>query len=228
MSLNKSKGNMYPWVTDTWNPIKGRCPHACTYCFYQQDPRYRDKIGPLRLDGKALKDNLGEGRTIFVGSSTDMWHFDIPLSWLEHVLVQCWRYRNTTYLFQSKNPARFQYMALPPKSIIGTTIETNRPTEMFSKAPAPVERASMLYNRTPEMLTRERMVSIEPIMDFDIHTMIEWLQLWIKPKFISIGADSKGHNLPEPPSGKIKELIQELEKFTEVKVKANLKRILQS
>lgn len=28
MALTKSKGNMYPWVTHTWNPIKG-CGYAC-------------------------------------------------------------------------------------------------------------------------------------------------------------------------------------------------------
>ena len=32
MSLNKSKGNMYPWLTHTWNPLAGECPHKCTYC----------------------------------------------------------------------------------------------------------------------------------------------------------------------------------------------------
>ena len=30
--LNRQKGNMYPWITHTWNPIKGKCPHDCTYC----------------------------------------------------------------------------------------------------------------------------------------------------------------------------------------------------
>ena len=55
--------------------------------------------------------------------------------------------------------------------------------------------------------------------------MVSWMKN-IDPTFISIGADSKGHNLPEPPGAKVKELIQELEKFTEVKVKKNLSRLL--
>lgn len=25
MSLNKSKGNMYEWITHTWNTVKGEC-----------------------------------------------------------------------------------------------------------------------------------------------------------------------------------------------------------
>lgn len=37
--LNKSKGNMYPWVTYTWNPIKGKCPHECRYCYMKGYPQ---------------------------------------------------------------------------------------------------------------------------------------------------------------------------------------------
>lgn len=40
-------------------------------------------------------------------------------------------------------------------------------------------------------------VSIEPILDFDLNVMIEWIKQ-LQPKFVSIGADSKRHNLPEP------------------------------
>lgn len=28
MGLNKAKGNMYEFITHTWNPIKGKCPHV--------------------------------------------------------------------------------------------------------------------------------------------------------------------------------------------------------
>jgi hypothetical protein len=71
------------------------------------------------------------------------------------------------------------------------------------------------------------MISIEPILDFDLDEFLPGIKN-VSPKFVSIGADSKGHNLPEPPAGKVKELIQELQKFTEVKVKDNLKRIMRS
>jgi len=70
-------------------------------------------------------------------------------------------------------------------------------------------------------------LSLEPLLDFDVDVLVKEIE-HVKPSFISIGADSKGHNLPEPPAGKIKELIQELEKFTEVKIKDNLQRLLRS
>jgi hypothetical protein len=69
------------------------------------------------------------------------------------------------------------------------------------------------------------MVSIEPIMDFELFYFAEWIRE-IAPEFVSIGADSKGHHLPEPPAEKVRELITELEKFTKVIQKDNLKRIL--
>ncbi|MBU2395728.1 MAG: phage Gp37/Gp68 family protein [Gammaproteobacteria bacterium] len=219
MSLNKSKGNMYPWCDYTWNPIRGKCPHECSYCYMKRFP-----LGSLHLDEKSLRDDLSKAKTIFVGSSTDMWHFDVPSSWLIHVLDKCWEYSEVTFFFQSKNPTRFQYMPLPPNSIIGITLETNRSTENISKAPNPIERASLMYYE--KRGTGRAMISMEPIMDFDLKEIIEWFGMWIKPEFVSIGADSKGHNLPEPPAEKIKELIQELEKFTEVRIKNNLKRLI--
>ena len=33
MNLNQSKGNMYEFITHTWNPIKDRCYHDCAYCY---------------------------------------------------------------------------------------------------------------------------------------------------------------------------------------------------
>lgn len=48
----------------------------------------------------------------------------------------------------------------------------------------------------------------------------------INPKFVSIGADSKKHNLPEPSKEKIEALIRELSLFTEVKIKDNLRRLM--
>ena len=70
------------------------------------------------------------------------------------------------------------------------------------------------------------MVSIEPIMDFDLKPFISMIRD-INPSFVSIGADSKGHNLPEPSSNDVKQLIKALKQFTEVKVKDNLNRIIE-
>ena len=217
--LNRQKGNMYPWVTHTWNPIKGRCPHECSYCYMK---KFWGKLGNPYLDEKCFKDNLGEGNTIFVGSSIDMWANEIPNKWIRKVLEHCRKYPDNIYLFQSKNPHRFNiyFDDFPPNVILGTTIETNRNIENITKAPSPVNRYIHMLNDYPR-----KMVSIEPIMDFDLDEIVRWIKD-IQPTFISIGADSKKNNLPEPPKEKIQKLISELKKITEVRVKPNLGRLL--
>ena len=83
MALNKVSGNMYDFVTHTWNPIKGICPHACSYCYMKDiNKRYKKQPKPLHLDEKELKTNLGSGNTIFVGSSCDMWAESVPVEWI--------------------------------------------------------------------------------------------------------------------------------------------------
>jgi len=212
--LNKSKGNMYPWVTHTWNVIKGKCPHDCSYCYMKRYPQPE-----LHFDDKALKSNLGDGNTIFVGSSCDMWANEITAIEIGMILDYCKKFDNG-YLFQSKNPERFADWTFPAMSIIATTIETNRDYSFISKAPA-------TYYRKVAMQSYDlgKMISIEPIMDFDLERFPKWIED-IKPEFVSIGADSGNNHLPEPSSGKLKALIGSLKEFTEVKVKGNLQRLL--
>lgn len=228
MSLNKSKGNMYPFVDYTWNPIRGKCSHGCVYCFMKG----RD-VGPLRLDQKALEDNLGSGRTIFVGSSTDMWAMTVPHGWIYAVLAQCNESQNK-YIFQSKNPSRFfeatcsgsMTEAFPPRTILGTTLETNRDAgqEHCGFAPPPWARTVAFRHKNLDRF--KKMISIEPIMAFDLIEFMDWIRQ-IKPAFVSVGADSKGHNLPEPKADDLVDFIEVLRTITEVKIKKNLSRILE-
>jgi DNA repair photolyase len=219
--LNQSKGNMYGFVTHTWNAIKGKCIHDCSYCYMKVFPQ-----GELRFDEKELKTDLGKGNFIFVGSSTDMFAENVPKEWIFKVLEHCNKYPENTYLFQSKNPERFKYFLywMPKKIILGTTVETNDMTnyEKYSKAPLPSWRLSALQEIPEEI---DKMISIEPLMDFEEHTFYMWIKD-VKPKFVSVGADSKGHKLPEPSNHKIFQLLKDLEKFTEVRNKENLSRLL--
>lgn len=234
--LNKSKGNMYPWVTHTWNPIKGRCPHQCRYCYMK---KFWHKMKEPYFDEKCLKDNLGSGNIIFVGSSIDMWAKKIPLPWICNVIEYCSKFSDNTYLFQSKNPRRFinvlklaewRELSLPTKILFGTTIETNRFYYGLSDAPKPYDRyiamSRIVLSDWKDQFNFDIMISIEPIINFDLEELVEWIRI-LQPKFVSIGADSKGNNLPEPPAWKVKELIEKLEEFTEVKIKKNLNRILE-
>lgn len=55
--LNEATGNMYTWITHTWNTVKGECPHGCIYCYMKRFGKQK----PVRFDEKELKTNLGSG-----------------------------------------------------------------------------------------------------------------------------------------------------------------------
>jgi len=217
MPLNKTKGNMYDFVTHTWNPIKGRCSHDCQYCYMKRWGELPD----LHLDAREMKTDLGSGNYIFVGSSTDMFAEDVSWEWITQVLDYCRQFKNR-YLFQTKNPGRFwEFIPFPKDSTLGTTIESDRHYSL-SKAPPAKERAIEMCGLYGNGF--DRMVTIEPILDFDSWGFLQLLCL-ANPDWITIGADSQRCNLPEPSYKKVMQLISKLNKFTNVKEKKNLDRL---
>ena len=229
MSGKESNGNMYSWVTKTYNPVAGFCPHDCLYC-YVNSLRERNRwlkekySGGIRLVDKEMKKNLGKGKTWFVCSCIDLFAVGVTDEIIEKVLEHCREYPDNTYLFQTKNPKRLlEFMPYyPDNTILGTTIETNKKLPI-TKAPSPYKRYKGI-KWVREFDEYPVMVSVEPILNFDFEKLVKWIYD-IKPSFVSIGADSKGNDLPEPSSWKVEKLIKALEKFTVVKLKKNLKRI---
>jgi len=217
MGLNKSKGNMYDWVTHTWSPIIG-CPHQCSYCYVKA---FREQpVKPiLRNDFPPL----GKGRTIFVGHLCDMFASATPEDMVQKVLDHCGKYWENKYVFQTKNPARYFDFSIPGNATVGTTIETNRWDILarISKAPSPQGRAAAISN-----VKRERFITIEPILDFDTESFVDLIQN-AAVDFVNIGADSKRHNLPEPTREKVQELIEALTaRGIVIRKKENLGRLL--
>lgn len=223
MSLNVSKGNMYEFVTHTYNTVKGQCLHNCSYCYVKR----WGKLNPVRFDAKELKTDLGSGNFIFVGSSCDMFSTEINQFWIDETLQHLRKFSNK-YLFQTKNPARLKQMTeryiFPSNTAICTTIETNRVyADIMGNTPTPFERACAMHELANEF--SEVFVTIEPIMDFDLHQLLALIAL-CRPKQVNIGADSGHNNLPEPSKEKVLELINGLSLFTKVVQKKNLSRIL--
>ena len=223
MSLNESKGNMYSWVTHTWNTIKGECPHGCTYCYMHRWGKQK----PPRLDESEFRSVMGEGNTIFVGSSCDMFADDIPSEWIERTLGFLNLAPYNTYLFQSKNPARMSWYLLrdyfPKNSVFCTTIESNRViNDIMGNTPTPTNRA--LYMKRISNVAKTY-VTIEPIMDFDLDEMVDIIHT-CEPTQVNIGADTGNNNLPEPSRDKLIALIEALKTFTIIDQKKNLGRLL--
>jgi protein gp37 len=181
---------------------------------------------PVRFDESELKTDLGSDNFIFVGSSCDMFAEDINPKWVIKTLQHCEMYDNT-YLFQTKNSKAFSdyaasIAALPSFSLC-TTIETNRwYGDVMRNCPNPIDR----YHEFGKIPYVDKYITIEPIMDFDLPDLASMINK-INPIQVNVGANSDPKiKLPEPPKEKILELIEELEKFTIVKQKKNLKRLL--
>lgn len=221
MPLNKQKGNMYGFITHTYNFIKGICRHDCYYCYMR---KWWPRMTEPRLDAKSINAVLGQGRNIFIGSSIDMWEQYIPDAWINTVLHICRKFDNH-YFFQSKNPGRFKDWVFPEKTTLCTTIETNRlPAKLFLGNCVPPEKR--LFDFWEFETDIPKMLTIEPVMDFDLDIFINWMYK-INFTQINIGADSGGNNLPEPSPEKLKKFITALKAGgLNVYLKDNLKRIM--
>lgn len=212
---------MYGFVTHLWNPVKGTCPHECSYCYMR-----RFKQGPLRMDVKEAREDLGSGNTIFACSGTDLFADFVPDSWIAAVAANAWRYPGNTYLLQSKNAKRMYECArvFPEESIFCTTTESNRYyPDIMGQAPMVSDRFTYM-SRLREM-DKKTMLTVEPVLDFDLEEFA-WMIAEVRPSQVNIGADSKGHRLPEPAAEKVLELITTLRNLgIKVHEKPNLVRI---
>jgi DNA repair photolyase len=238
--MSKSNGNMYEWITHTANPLAGKCIHNCSYCYVEKiknaKPVIKEKYtGMARLSENGLKDISGKGKFIFISDMADLFANNVPISVINKIIGKCKSKPGNKYLIQTKNTQRlFENRIMISKNpelfSICTTFETNRTfsgSYNFSKylgnAPKPMDRIEVFMRS--ELSIFDKFITIEPIMDFDLEIMVKQIK-YVMPKQVNIGADSGNNHLPEPSKEKILNLIKELEKFTVVKQKSNLARLL--
>lgn len=254
MGVVKQRGNMYEFVTHEHSHLRGGCPHECSYCYVKSFKNYeRDWTGPVRLLDEELGRNYGTGKTLFIEHCSDLFAEGVPDEFITKILDHCKEYPENKYLFQTKNTERLSEWLdeLPPKVILGTTIETNRDLSSYSKAPRPFSRFLWLKTIREELYEKvfataspskdysgvmlfdsdavpEIMLTIEPIMQFDLDEMARMV-VGLRPTFINIGADSKGHKLPEPTEAEVLKLVAVLEENgVHVNKKTNLGRLVKS
>jgi protein gp37 len=218
--LNKSKGNMFHFVTHTFNPISFNCwkdGFACDYCYMKTMAQRFQVLDREKCLAEKLP-NLGTDRVIFPGSSTDIFHPAIPDQWLETVLNHCRKFPNR-YWFQTKNPGRMKDFSFPEYTTLAVTIESNRPY-LGSRAEEPIRRAAEFA----WVHAVRKAINIEPVMDFDTEDFLLLIRN-TGSKTVIIGAGTKTQH-PEPDPGKLTEFIAKLETRFEVIRKPNLKRII--
>ena len=215
----------------TWSPYPG-CDHQCIYCY---SPEIYNRFSKCDLckafvphpheERLEHPPNFKAGETWFVESMGDFAF--VPKAYKEWIIEILAAHPKTTFYLQSKNPERaflVPYvdfdMEFPDNLVLGTTIETNEYPRMFiSEAPYPYFR----YCTFKHVLHKRKYITIEPIMDFDLAVLVEWLRE-IAPEFVYIGylnpaGKAKRLQIPEPPLEKTEELINKLKKFTEVRLK---------
>ena len=161
MTLNKPIGNMYQFITHTWNPISGKCYHDCSYCFMKKDKEQPQ----IHLKQEELSGIFNPDHFIFIGSGTDVFAENVPSEWIRRVLDFCLDgtslglfedefadKEKTKFMLQTKNPKRIMEFIKHPllnpernQVIICTTLETNRfNPEIMNNAPHPKERAEWM------------------------------------------------------------------------------------
>ncbi len=203
----------------TWNPFKG-CGFDCTYCgpsFKAQSKRQKhlcDKC--YRYTPHCHEDRLRKipgAEIVFVCGNADI-SFCPPaftrriIEAIKMHLPQC--RSDKTFYFQSKKPAYFQQFLdeFPPEVILLTTLETNRDVgyKAISKAPPPSER----YRQFKALTYPRKVVTIEPILDFDPGTFFKWI-VDLHPEYVWLGFNSKPKlALPDPSPDKVRTFMERL------------------
>ena len=109
--------------------------------------------------------------------------------------------------FQSKDPQCFtKYLgklkSIEDSVVLLTTLETNRDEAYsdISKAPAP----SIRYKAFLALDWKRKIVTIEPVMDFDLEIFVEWIRE-ISPEAVYLGFNSKSDKVK---LGQIKQRYQ--------------------
>jgi len=214
------RSNMYSLSVKQWRPFVG-CEHDCVYCkpsFQAQTKRwagaidketgkrrceacyqFKPHLHPERLDQPLPKTRFMQ--FIFTCSSGDVAF--CPTYNLKAIMDRIRKEPDKTFLIQSKNPDTFNRVKIPRNVVLGTTIETNRSiTAKYSEAPLTIRR----YQDFLEVKHPYKMVTIEPVMEFDHDMLVSWI-LAIDPLMVWLGYDSKNCKLPEPPLAQVKQLF---------------------
>jgi DNA repair photolyase len=211
---------MFDVITKTWNPVIG-CLHACVYCWARRlvatrlknSERYRDGFTPKLVD-KELRKRFYD-QFVFVSDMGDLFGYWVPSEWIVKVIDAIKQSPSSTFLFLTKNPRRYsEFLGLYPKNVVfGVTLESNREYSV-SMAPAAFDR----YKSMEELQVEDKLVCIEPIMDFDLETFIQWIKD-IRPSVVYVGYDNYSNKLTEPIAAKTERLIGQLSAFTRVRTK---------
>ena len=208
----------------TWNLFTG-CNFNCSYCWARQLAETRLKASyPNGFIPTTHPDRFNRhfkpNDFVFPVSMGDIAF--APSIVGQVILDHVNKYHETKFLLCTKDPDIFRQVKFhQPNLYLGTTLESNRRFN-GTRAPSVFDR----YRWLKDLSHPCKFISIEPVMDFDLNTFVQWI-LDINPSIVEVGADNYHHNLPEPSADKLNSLLVEIKKFGKIVIeKQGLERLL--
>jgi protein gp37 len=107
------------WTDITRNPIKGKCPVACPYC-YARDIYDQNKWNPdIRFVPEVMDDLPRKPCRVFVGSTIELFLFP---EWLPVIFDKCRQHPEHTFIFLTKKPHELpRWSPFPDNCEVGGT-----------------------------------------------------------------------------------------------------------
>jgi protein gp37 len=213
---SKTYSKMFPFITATWNPLGGECPHNCKGCWakaYINRIKMAKYHGAYTIDKKQINKKFKAGSFVFVCDMIDLFAANVPMVAVMTILRRIEAQPDVTFLLLTKNPRYMWLMELPKNVVAGATIETEFDPRLYgfnySLAPLMKDRIQAMI----DIKDSRKFISIEPIMDFSPGVFLSAIKN-IKPEFIAVGFDNYNSGLPEPESlQKVLDFISEVEKL---------------
>jgi len=130
------------WTETTWNPVTGctKISHGCKFCYADRMARRLQAMGvekyrngfAVTTHPSTLKDPLKwkKLRLVFVNSMSDLFHEDVPLSFIQSVFQTMNDAYHHTFQVLTKRPSRVleieNTLIWSPNIWLGTSIESQR------------------------------------------------------------------------------------------------------
>jgi protein gp37 len=190
--FNRTNENV-DWAQWTWNPVTG-CNHGCDYCYARDiamrfEGHFTPTFHPERMTAPRETPLPKEGRRVFVGSMCDLFGSWVPKEWIEQVLAAVREAPEWTFLFLTKNPARYLDFEFPPNCWVGATGDFNLRSQRALDVFVQMRQRGV---KTPTFL------SCEPLLEathLDEKYPLRWLQHALS--WVIIGARSRTTTGPE-------------------------------
>lgn len=222
--MNKTK---IEWCDYTINPVKGKCPMGCSYCYarrmydrfkWNPEIRYEDPFWQFyKLKGKPPC-------RVFVGSTIELFGEWIAPEWWHNIFSYCRAYPEHSFLFLTKLPQNLPMVIaqiggkLPENCWVGVTITSNSQSNSYIGDLANVQALV-------------KFISIEPLLAWsDLPAQRELLPRKLKDygiNWLIIGQQTPVSKKTEPKLEWVQEIVEAADKVgIPVFLKDNLETII--